>query len=196
VHAAFAIQRALSDLNIGNAANGARSCRRASALSPAARRGSQRRSIRRRDKYRRTGPERRGAGLDSHHSHGPTADRRAVRGGGLPPTRAQGGVDAHDALSRRPGERGRSAQAAIRDAGQPCSRTGSTPISAGCYVQEDEAMDRALHERIVAILSRANDMTIATVSPDGYRQATTVGYFGIEADSPKAHNIAPVTRSR
>jgi hypothetical protein len=51
-------------------------------------------------------------------------------------------------------------------------------------------MDSALHERIVAIPSRANDMTIATVSQDGYRQATTVGYFGTGADSPKAHNIA------
>jgi class 3 adenylate cyclase len=30
---------------------------------------------------------------------------------------------------RRPGERRRSAQAAIRDAGQPCSRAGSTRIA-------------------------------------------------------------------
>jgi hypothetical protein len=51
-------------------------------------------------------------------------------------------------------------------------------------------MDSALHERIVAILLRANDITITTVSPGGYRQATTVGYFGTGADSPKAHNIA------
>jgi len=59
-------------------------------------------------------------------------------------------------------------------------------------------MDSAVHEKIVAILSGANDMTIATVRPDGYPQATTVGfvndgakiYFGTSADSQKARNIA------
>ena len=58
-------------------------------------------------------------------------------------------------------------------------------------------MDSAMHEKIVAILSRANDMTLATVRPDGYPQATTVGYvndgvtlyFGTGADSQKARNI-------
>ena len=59
-------------------------------------------------------------------------------------------------------------------------------------------MDSAMQEKIVAILSRANDMTIATVRPDGYPQATTVGYvndgvtlyFGTAANSQKARNIA------
>ena len=59
-------------------------------------------------------------------------------------------------------------------------------------------MDSAVHEKILAILSGATDMTIATVRPDGYPQATTVGfvhddltvYFGTAADSQKARNIA------
>ena len=59
-------------------------------------------------------------------------------------------------------------------------------------------MDSAVHEKILAILSGAQDMTIATVRPDGYPQATTVGYvhddvkiyFGTAADSQKARNIA------
>jgi general stress protein 26 len=63
---------------------------------------------------------------------------------------------------------------------------------------ETLAMDSAVHEKIVAILAGANDMTIATVRPDGYPQATTVGfvndgvkiYFGTSADSQKARNIA------
>src|SRR5580658_6038649 len=42
--------------------------------------------------------------------------------------------------------------------------------------RETKAMDSAMHEKIVAILSRANDLTLATVRPDGYPQATTVGY--------------------
>jgi nitroimidazol reductase NimA-like FMN-containing flavoprotein (pyridoxamine 5'-phosphate oxidase superfamily) len=59
-------------------------------------------------------------------------------------------------------------------------------------------MDSAVQDKIVAILSGATDMTIATVRPDGYPQATTVGfvndgvkvYFGTSADSQKARNIA------
>ena len=59
-------------------------------------------------------------------------------------------------------------------------------------------MDSAMQEKIVAILAGATDMTIATVRPDGYPQATTVGYvndgvtlyFGTAADSQKARNIA------
>jgi len=55
-----------------------------------------------------------------------------------------------------------------------------------------------MHEKIVAILSGAQQMTIATVRPDGYPQATTVSYvhdgvtvyFGTAADSQKARNIA------
>ncbi|HKN30857.1 MAG TPA: pyridoxamine 5'-phosphate oxidase family protein [Roseiarcus sp.] len=59
-------------------------------------------------------------------------------------------------------------------------------------------MDSATHEKIVAILAEAYDMTIATVRPDGYPQATTVGYvhddltlyFGTAGESQKARNIA------
>ena len=59
-------------------------------------------------------------------------------------------------------------------------------------------MDDAMREKIVGILAGAFDMTIATVRPDGFPQATTVGYvndgvtvyFGTSADSQKARNIA------
>ena len=37
-------------------------------------------------------------------------------------------------------------------------------------------MDSAVLEKILAILDEATDMTIATVRPDGYPQATAVGY--------------------
>ena len=53
------------------------------------------------------------------YSHGPTADRRTVRGGGPRPTRAQGGVGADDALSRRSRERRRSAWRRARS-NPPC----------------------------------------------------------------------------
>ena len=59
-------------------------------------------------------------------------------------------------------------------------------------------MDSATHEKILAILDEATDMTIATIRPDGYPQATAVGYvhddvtlyFGTAGDSQKARNIA------
>ena len=59
-------------------------------------------------------------------------------------------------------------------------------------------MDSATREKIVAILAGAYDMTLATIRPDGYPQATTVGYvndgvkiyFGTAADLQKARNIA------
>ena len=59
-------------------------------------------------------------------------------------------------------------------------------------------MDNKSRQEIVAILARANDMTIATMRPDGYPQATTVSYvndgmniyFGTGVDSQKARNIA------
>ena len=58
-------------------------------------------------------------------------------------------------------------------------------------------MDDAVREKILAILAEATDMTIATVRPDGYPQATAVGYvhdgvvlyFGTAGDSQKARNI-------
>ena len=59
-------------------------------------------------------------------------------------------------------------------------------------------MDTALKAQIVDILSKAADLTIATVRPDGWPQATTVSfvhagmliYFGTGAGSQKARNIA------
>ena len=58
-------------------------------------------------------------------------------------------------------------------------------------------MDSATRDKIVAILEGRSEMTIATVRPDGYPQATTVSYvhdgltlyFGTAADSQKARNI-------
>jgi nitroimidazol reductase NimA-like FMN-containing flavoprotein (pyridoxamine 5'-phosphate oxidase superfamily) len=69
------------------------------------------------------------------------------------------------------------------------------PMRAG-YVEEK--MDSVLREEILSILKSAGEMTIATVRPDGYPQATTVNYvsdglviyFGCAAESQKARNIA------
>ena len=38
-------------------------------------------------------------------------------------------------------------------------------------------MDPALREEILSVLKAATDMTIATIRPDGYPQATTVSYL-------------------
>jgi nitroimidazol reductase NimA-like FMN-containing flavoprotein (pyridoxamine 5'-phosphate oxidase superfamily) len=59
-------------------------------------------------------------------------------------------------------------------------------------------MAPALRETILDLLARHNNMTIATIRPDGYPQATTVGYvndgldiyFGCGAQSQKAKNLA------
>ena len=59
-------------------------------------------------------------------------------------------------------------------------------------------MDSALREEILSVLKGVSDMTIATIRPDGYPQATTVSYvsdgltmyFGCAAESQKAQNIA------
>ena len=58
-------------------------------------------------------------------------------------------------------------------------------------------MDTTTRDKIVSILGGANEMTLATVRPDGYPQATTVSYvhdgltiyFGTAATSQKARNI-------
>jgi len=55
-----------------------------------------------------------------------------------------------------------------------------------------------MRTKILELLARHNNMTIATVRPDGYPQATTVGYvndglsiyFGCGAQSQKAQNLA------
>jgi nitroimidazol reductase NimA-like FMN-containing flavoprotein (pyridoxamine 5'-phosphate oxidase superfamily) len=59
-------------------------------------------------------------------------------------------------------------------------------------------MDPGLREEILSVLKDASDMTIATIRPDGYPQATTVSYvsdgliiyFGCAAESQKVWNIA------
>jgi uncharacterized protein YhbP (UPF0306 family) len=59
-------------------------------------------------------------------------------------------------------------------------------------------MDSALRNEILSILGNANDMTLATVRPDGYPQATAVSYaheglavyFGCSEHSQKAQNLA------
>lgn len=59
-------------------------------------------------------------------------------------------------------------------------------------------MNPGLREEILSILRGAVEMTVATIRPDGYPQATTVNYvsddliiyFGCAADSQKASNIA------
>ena len=59
-------------------------------------------------------------------------------------------------------------------------------------------MESATHDKILAILGGASEMTLATIRPDGYPQATTVSYvhdgvtiyFGTSADSQKTRNIA------
>jgi len=58
-------------------------------------------------------------------------------------------------------------------------------------------MDRLARQFVLDIIGRAKDMTLATVRPDGYPQATTVSYasedltlyVGIGKESQKAHNI-------
>ena len=59
-------------------------------------------------------------------------------------------------------------------------------------------MDKMLHAQITEILDTVNDMTIATLRPDGFPQATVVAfvhddirlYFSTDATSQKARNIA------
>lgn len=63
-------------------------------------------------------------------------------------------------------------------------------------------MPPELHRKILDILARHNNMTIATLRADGFPQATTVGYasdgltiyFGCGVQSQKAQNIARDSR--
>jgi general stress protein 26 len=58
-------------------------------------------------------------------------------------------------------------------------------------------MDKELQDLILGLLNRGKDLSIATIRPDGYPQATTVSYAndgmviyaGIGKDSQKAKNI-------
>jgi general stress protein 26 len=60
-----------------------------------------------------------------------------------------------------------------------------------------ERLDHAARERILAILRAGQDLTLATMRPDGYPQATSVSYASdglllyaaVGLDSQKAHNI-------
>ncbi|WP_342114490.1 pyridoxamine 5'-phosphate oxidase family protein [Pseudoduganella sp. OTU4001] len=60
-----------------------------------------------------------------------------------------------------------------------------------------ETLTAKARERVLDILNRGRDMTLATVRPDGYPQATTISYAndglviyaGIGLGSQKAHNI-------
>ena len=60
------------------------------------------------------------------------------------------------------------------------------------------AMDDAIRKKILALLANHRKMTIATLRPDGWPQATTVGYgneglniyFLCGPDSQKARNLA------
>ncbi|TFW23131.1 pyridoxamine 5'-phosphate oxidase family protein [Duganella callida] len=60
-----------------------------------------------------------------------------------------------------------------------------------------ERYTEAVHARMLDILRQGRDLTLATIRPDGYPQATTVSYVhedltlyaGIGLDSQKAHNI-------
>lgn len=58
-------------------------------------------------------------------------------------------------------------------------------------------MNEDLRAQIISIIDNCEDMTVATVRPDGFPQATTVSYmndgltiyFMTTTDSQKAHNI-------
>src|SRR5512146_738015 len=69
------------------------------------------------------------------------------------------------------------------------------PVRPACYFR---GMDDALRRKILAILDQHRIMTVATLRPDGWPQATTVGYandgltlyFLCGAESQKAANLA------
>ena len=58
-------------------------------------------------------------------------------------------------------------------------------------------LDDTSRKFVLELIAKVNDLTLATVRPDGYPQATTVSYasdgltlyVGIGLDSQKAHNI-------
>jgi hypothetical protein len=74
------------------------------------------------------------------------------------------------------------------------AQCGRYPVEFGLEVN----MDSGSREEILSILKSASEMTIATIRPDGYPQATAVSYvsdglviyFGCAAESQKAQNIA------
>jgi nitroimidazol reductase NimA-like FMN-containing flavoprotein (pyridoxamine 5'-phosphate oxidase superfamily) len=76
------------------------------------------------------------------------------------------------------------------------ARTGR-PIEAPTLA-ETAAMNEALKRKILDILDQHRSLTLASLRPDGWPQATTVGYasdgltlyFLCGAESQKAHNLA------
>ena len=72
------------------------------------------------------------------------------------------------------------------------------PMEKGLEKDWDGRMDAGIREQILRILGRHRKMTIATLRPDGWPQATTVGYgndgltlyFLCGPDSQKAANLA------
>ena len=69
-------------------------------------------------------------------------------------------------------------------------------------VSNDSTMDATMRNKILALLASHRKMTIATLRPDGWPQATTVGYgndglriyFLCGTDSQKAANLAHDSR--
>jgi nitroimidazol reductase NimA-like FMN-containing flavoprotein (pyridoxamine 5'-phosphate oxidase superfamily) len=82
----------------------------------------------------------------------------------------------------------------VRDSLLTVPALGLMPRVAGRY---GPRMDEALRSRILEVLQRQHIMTVATIRPDGYPQATTVNYihddlilyFASAATSQKAGNI-------
>lgn len=69
--------------------------------------------------------------------------------------------------------------------------------SAAIHALEDADMDKSTEKFILDIIDHGKDLTLATVRPDGYPQATTVSYandgmdiyVGIGKNSQKADNL-------
>ena len=53
---------------------------------------------------------------------------------------------------------------------------GTGPGSKFAFLEEDLAVDETLKRKILEVLDRHRVMTVATLRPDGWPQATTVGY--------------------
>jgi hypothetical protein len=71
------------------------------------------------------------------------------------------------------------------------------PNSLACNPSQETAVSDALRDQIVSILKEGQDLTLATLRPDGWPQATTVSYasdgttiyFGTGANAQKARNV-------
>jgi nitroimidazol reductase NimA-like FMN-containing flavoprotein (pyridoxamine 5'-phosphate oxidase superfamily) len=76
-----------------------------------------------------------------------------------------------------------------------CIRPAANSLSAET---PEAAMDEAIRDKILTLLDQHRDMSLATLRPDGWPQATTVGYandgltlyFLCGRDSQKAANLA------